>query len=83
MAKYSKKFIDMAKAVACHGHNIYDLTFEQASSGLIKLFAEKLGITKTDAKCLLLNTLVYNVVQEEIVKQAMFLLDQDKEDEED
>ena len=74
MAKYSDRFIQMAKAVEAQNHAIYDLTFEDATKNLVKEVSQILGITKTDAKCAVLNALVYNCVQDEIIGQIKWLL---------
>ena len=69
--KYSTEYLTKA---AKAGHDIYALTFEAATSDLVKEIAEENGITRTDAKNALLNALIYNCVREEIKGQVAFLL---------
>lgn len=72
--RYGTKYITMA---ARAGHDLYALTFEAATSDLVKEIAEENGITRTDAKNALLNALIYNCVREEIKGQVAFLLGND------
>lgn len=74
MAKYSEKFIEMLKGAAEHGHEIYDLNATTVIADLAGEVAEDLGITKTDAKIMVLNALLYNLVQEEVKSQCRYLL---------
>ena len=72
--RYSTEYLTK---VATAGHDIYVLTFEEATSDLVKEIAEENGITRTDAKNALLNALIYNCVREEIKGQVAFLLGND------
>lgn len=56
---------------------LYKLTPSEALSGVIEEVAEDNGISKKMAKDLVLNSLIYCVVIEEIKGQVRFLLEVD------
>lgn len=56
--------------------NLYKMTANEAIQNMVDEVAEAKGITKTLAKQLVINALIYNCVQDEILGQVDFLLDE-------
>ena len=74
MTMYSDRYIELAKRAESLGHNIYDFTFDAATKELVDTLMKRYGIKRADAKNLVINSLIYNVVQEEIINQCDFIL---------
>lgn len=53
---------------------LYDMTLNDAVSGVIDDVSKRYGVSKKDARTLVTNALIYNVVTSEIVGQCGFLL---------
>lgn len=54
--------------------DLFDLTVQEVSKMIIDEISLAYSLTKKDARTLLANVLTYNVVTEEIMSQADFLL---------
>lgn len=54
--------------------DLYDVTLTQAVEDIVKNIMERYGCTKSEAKLLLNNALLYNVVRDEIIGQIDYLL---------
>lgn len=54
--------------------DLYDVTLTQAVEDIVKNIKERYGRTKSEAKLLLNNALLYNVVRDEIMGQIDYLL---------
>ncbi len=58
--------------------DLYDVTLTQAVEDIVKNIQERYGCTKAEAKLLLNNALLYNVVRDEIMGQIDFLVGRDE-----
>lgn len=58
---------------------LYNFSLSEVANPIIDEIALNFGVTRTKARKLFINALLYNLVQEEILGQVEFLLDKSAE----